>query len=124
MLYFEYSGTMETKRSPTRSAEDLAPVFATLGQGTRLEVMRLLLSAFPDGVTAGELQEALRIPASTLSHHLHRLREVGLVRSERESQWIRYAARADTLQALLDFLYSECCSRNAVVDSDLAGRCC
>lgn len=115
---------METENSTARSAEDLALVFAALGQGARLEVMRLLLAAFPDGVAAGDLQEALGIPASTLSHHLHRLREVGLVRAERESQWIRYAARADTLQALLDFLYSECCSRNAVVDSDLAGRCC
>jgi len=106
------------------SAEDLAPVFAALGQGARLDVMRLLLSAYPDAVAAGEIQHKLGIPASTLSHHLHKLREVGLVDSLRESQWIRYAARADTLQSLLDFLYSECCSRNAVVDSDLAGRCC
>ncbi|NBD95315.1 MAG: metalloregulator ArsR/SmtB family transcription factor [Gammaproteobacteria bacterium] len=106
------------------SAERLAPLFAALGQGARLEVMRLLLSAYPDAVAAGEIQEKLGVPASTLSHHLHRLREVGLVASVRESQWIRYAARADSLQSLLDFLYSECCSRNSVVDSDLAGRCC
>lgn len=106
------------------SAEDLAPVFAALGQGARLDVMRLLLAAYPDAVAAGEIQDKLGIPASTLSHHLHKLREVGLVNSLRESQWIRYAARADTLQSLLDFLYAECCSRNAVVDSDLAGRCC
>ncbi|NBB92804.1 MAG: metalloregulator ArsR/SmtB family transcription factor [Gammaproteobacteria bacterium] len=105
-------------------AEELAPIFAALGQGARLEVMRYLLAAYPRALAAGELQEKLAIPASTLSHHLHRLREVGLVESLRESQWIRYAARADTLQGLLDFLYAECCSRNAVVDSDLAGRCC
>lgn len=115
---------MKTKSTQANFAEELAPVFAALGQGARLEVMRLLLAAFPNAVAAGEIQEELGIPASTLSHHLHRLREVGLVASVRESQWIRYAARDDTLQALLDFLYAECCSRNAVVDSDLAGRCC
>lgn len=115
---------MKRVATHTNSAESLAPVFAALGQGARLEVMRLLLAAYPDAVAAGEIQEKLGIPASTLSHHLHRLREVGLVVSVRESQWIRYAARDDTLQALLDFLYAECCSRNAVVDSDLAGRCC
>lgn len=106
------------------SADELAPVFAALGQSARLEVMRLLLAAYPNGVAAGEVQEALGIPASTLSHHLHRLREVGLVQAERDSTWIRYAARADTLQALLGFLYAECCSRNQVVDSDLAANCC
>lgn len=115
---------MKTEAALKTSADDLAPVFAALGQGARLEVIRLLLAAFPEALAAGELQEKLGIPASTLSHHLHRLREVGLVASVRESQWIRYAARADTLQSLLDFLYSECCSRNSVVDSDLAGRCC
>lgn len=115
---------MEIKTTHTNSADDLALVFAALGQGARLEVIRLLLTAYPDSLAAGDIQEKLGIPASTLSHHLHRLREVGLVVSVRDSQWIRYAARADTLQSLLDFLYAECCSRNAVVDSDLAGRCC
>lgn len=114
---------MKVKTTQPASAETLAPVFAALGQPARLEVMRLLLGAFPEGVPAGQLQEKLGIPASTLSHHLHRLREVGLVESVRESQWIRYTGRADTMQAILDFLYSECCSRNTVVNPDLAGRC-
>ncbi len=122
--YFYYSGIMETIKIASLSADDLAPVFAALGQSARLEVMRLLLAAYPNGMAAGEVQEALAIPASTLSHHLHRLREVGLVRAERESTWIRYAARADTLQALLGFLYAECCTRNQVVDSNLTKSCC
>jgi DNA-binding transcriptional ArsR family regulator len=115
---------MQKMNDPSTAAEHLAPVFGALGQGARLEVMRLLLAAYPEPVAAGDIQARLGIPASTLSHHLHKLREVGLVTSVRESQWIRYAARDDTLQSLLDFLYAECCSRNAVVDSDLAGRCC
>lgn len=115
---------MKSTSPQSHSAEALAPIFAALGQGARLDVMRLLLAAYPDALAAGDIQEKLGIPASTLSHHLHKLREVGLVSSLRESQWIRYAARDDTLQSLLDFLYAECCSRNAVVDSDLAGRCC
>lgn len=115
---------MKSEQAQASHAETLAPVFAALGQPARLQVVRLLLAAFPKGVPAGDIQEELGIPASTLSHHLHRLREVGLVEAVRESQWIRYAVRADTLQGVLDFLYSECCSRNAVVSPDLAGRCC
>lgn len=115
---------MKSGNTPNAVADELAPVFAALGQPARLEVMRQLLSAYPEAVAAGVIQEKLGIPASTLSHHLHKLREVGLVTSVRESQWIRYAARDDTLQSLLDFLYSECCARHAVVDPDVAGRCC
>jgi len=115
---------METKNQQPNSAESLALMFAALGQPARLEVIRLLLAAYPNAVPAGKIQQALELPASTMSHHLHRLREAGLVESVRESQWIRYAARADALEGILDFLYSECCSRNAVVDPDLAGRCC
>ena len=122
--YFYYSGNMEIMKISSLSADDLAPVFAALGQSARLEVMRLLLAAYPNGIAAGDVQEALGIPASTLSHHLHRLREVGLVQAERDSTWIRYAARADTLQALLGFLYAECCTRNQVVDSNLTKSCC
>lgn len=115
---------MKSGNTPNAVADDLAHVFAALGQPARLEIMRLLIGAWPDAVPAGQIQEALEIPASTLSHHLHRLREVGLVESLRESQWIRYRPVADTLQGILDFLYSECCARHAVVDPDVAGRCC
>lgn len=115
---------MNSSQTKPSTAEILAPMFAALGQPARLEIMRLLLSAYPQAVPAGRIQEELDIPASTLSHHLHRLREVGLVEATRESQWIRYGASSGTMQSILDFLYSECCTRNTVVDSDLAGRCC
>lgn len=115
---------MKTPLTKPSTAEAVAPMFAALGQPARLEIMRLLLGAWPQGIPAGRIQEELGIPASTLSHHLHRLREVGLVEATRESQWIHYGASSETTQAILDFLYSECCARNKVVDSDLAGRCC
>jgi DNA-binding transcriptional ArsR family regulator len=49
----------------------------------RLEIVRLLLSAHPAGMVAGEVQEELEIPASTLSHHLEKLKQVGLVNVRR-----------------------------------------
>jgi DNA-binding transcriptional ArsR family regulator len=77
--------------------------------------MQLLLSAHPDGLVVGEIQEELEIPNSTLSHHLDKLRIEDLVKVQRESTFLRYMANTETLQELLQFLYAECCTRNKAV---------
>jgi DNA-binding transcriptional ArsR family regulator len=93
-----------------------ADMFAALGSEPRLEIVRLLLAAHPDGMIVGDLQVELDIPNSTLSHHLEKLRMEGLVESRKEKQWIWYSANADALQDLLGFLYAECCTRSGVVE--------
>ena len=47
--------------------------------------MQLLLSAHPEGMVAGEIQQELDIPNSTLSHHLDKLKNENLVNVQRES---------------------------------------
>lgn len=74
--------------------------------------MRSLLAAYPTGMVAGEIQEELGIPASTLSHHLEKLRQVGLVTVRREGTYLWYAADTDALREVMNFLYEECCTRN------------
>jgi len=78
--------------------------------------MQLLLSAHPDGLVVGEIQEELDIPNSTLSHHLDKLKNEGLVQVRRESTFLHYTANTEALQELLRFLYAECCSRNKAVE--------
>jgi len=77
--------------------------------------MQLLLSAHPDGLVVGEIQEELDIPNSTLSHHLDKLRTEDLVSVSRESTFLRYTANTTALEELLQFLYAECCTRNQAV---------
>jgi len=74
--------------------------------------MQLLLSAHPEGLVVGELQQELDIPNSTLSHHLDKLKHEDLVHVRRESTFLRYSANTEALQQLLQFLYAECCTRN------------
>jgi len=84
----------------------------------------LLLSAHPEGLVVGEIQEELDIPNSTLSHHLDKLRNEGLVNVRRESTFLRYTANTDALQELLQFLYAECCTRNkALKPQDIVQIC-
>jgi len=93
-----------------------ADMFAALGSEARLEIVRLLLAAHPEGMIVGDIQEELEIPNSTLSHHLEKLRMEGLVESKKDKQWIWYSANSDALQDLLGFLYAECCTRSGVVE--------
>lgn len=81
-----------------------------LGNPTRLEVFRLLVRAGPEGLPVGELQAHLEIPASTLSHHLSHLVNVGLVRQEREGRVLRCTANCGLMEGLLGFLTAECCA--------------
>ena len=93
-----------------------ADMFAALGSEARLEIVRLLLAAHPEGMIVGDIQAELDIPNSTLSHHLEKLRVENLVEARKDKQWLWYSANAQTLQDLLGFLYAECCSRSGVVE--------
>ncbi|HEX9940609.1 MAG TPA: metalloregulator ArsR/SmtB family transcription factor [Thermoanaerobaculia bacterium] len=95
--------------------------FAALGHEVRLEIVRRLLAAHPRGMVAGEIQQELNIPASTLSHHLDALHQEKLVEQRREGRFLRYLADTEGLRELLDFLYAECCTRNEVVRSPAVG---
>ena len=89
-----------------------ADMFSAMGTEARLRIMQLLLSAHPEGLVVGEIQQELDIPNSTLSHHLDKLKNEGLVQVRRESTFLRYTANTGALQQLLQFLYAECCTRN------------
>jgi ArsR family transcriptional regulator, arsenate/arsenite/antimonite-responsive transcriptional repressor len=89
--------------------------FAAMGTEGRLRIMRLLLSAHPQGMIVGDIQSVLGIPNSTLSHHLDRLKSVGLVHVRRQGPFLWHTAHTDALEEILNFLYAECCTRNQAV---------
>ena len=93
-----------------------ADMFSAMGTEPRLRIMQALLSAHPEGLVVGDIQEELEIPSSTLSHHLDKLKNEDLVRVRRESTFLRYTANVETLRELLRFLYAECCTRNKALE--------
>ncbi len=101
-----------------------ADMFSAMGAGPRLRIMRLLLSAHPEGIVVGEIGSDLNIPPSTLSHHLEKLKNEGLVKVKREGTYLWYSANADVLQELLGFLYAECCTRNKAIEPQAIVRLC
>jgi ArsR family transcriptional regulator, arsenate/arsenite/antimonite-responsive transcriptional repressor len=89
--------------------------FSALGAEPRLQILRLLLAAHPAGMVAGEIQDELGIPASTLSHHLEKLKQVGLVAVRRDGTYLWYSADTEALREIMNFLYEECCTRTRAV---------
>jgi DNA-binding transcriptional ArsR family regulator len=105
------AGTKQTEEQIIRYAD----MFSAMGTESRLRIMRLLLSAHPEGMIASDVGKELGISASNLSHHLDKLKNEGLVKVRREGTFLWYSANSEALQELLGFLYAECCTRNKVV---------
>jgi ArsR family transcriptional regulator len=90
--------------------EQAAKQLEALGNPTRLQVYRTLVRAGLNGLPVGRIQERVGIPASTLSHHLHRLILTGLVTQERQATTLICRANYPVMNDLLGFLADECCA--------------
>lgn len=105
---------------PNQSEAELttryADMFSAMGTEPRLRIVRLLLSAHPEGLVVGDIGNELEIPSSTLSHHLEKLKNEDLVRVRRDGTFLWYSANTEALQELLGFLYAECCTRNKAIE--------
>jgi len=88
---------------------DVVAALAALAQDNRLEVFRLLVEAGPEGMPAGEVAHALKLAPNTLTFHFDRLRGAGLVTVRRDGRSMIYAARFETMNALLAYLTENCC---------------
>lgn len=97
-----------------RHAEQLS----ALGHPVRLKALRFIVQAGPDGAAAGDIQSHVDLAASTLSHHLKRLVDAGVVTTRTEGTFHYYAAHYDTLRTLTDYVWEDCCKRGA------KGSCC
>ena len=101
-IFYGYSDGMKHEEAAKRLSE--------LGNTTRLAIFRYLVKMGPEGVPVGQIQKALGIPGSTLSHHIARLMSVGLIKQDRASRTLYCTAQYAALRELIDFLQSECCA--------------
>lgn len=98
-----------------RHAEQLS----ALGHPVRLGILRYVVQAGDGGAPAGDIQAHVDLPASTLSHHLKRLVDAGVLASRPEGTFHYYAADYKGLRSLTDYLWEDCCKRGQG-----KGSCC
>lgn len=91
------------------TVDELATCLEKLGNPTRLRIFRLLVRAGDSGLSVGEIQRHLGIPASTLSHHIFHLVTAGLVRQDREGRVLRCRASFARMDDVVRSLTAECC---------------
>jgi ArsR family transcriptional regulator len=123
-LYFCKYRNMATPKKSTERIVKYADMFSAMGTEARLRIMQLLLSAHPQGMIVGDIQQELDIPNSTLSHHLDKLKAEDLVSVRRESTFLHCTANIAALQELLQFLYAECCTRNKALNPEAIVQIC
>src|SRR6202522_2501742 len=87
---------------------DVVAALAALAQDNRLDVFRLLVEAGPEGMPAGAVATTLDLAPNTLTFHFDRLRTASLVTVRREGRSMIYAARFETMNALLGYLPDNC----------------
>lgn len=91
--------------------EHHAEQLSALGHPVRLSVLRFVVQDGSEGTSAGEIQAHVQLPASTLSHHLKRLVDAGLLNARSEGTFHYYAADFTALRSLTDYLWEDCCKR-------------
>lgn len=112
------------KRSAEKDSAYYADIFAAMGTEPRLRIMRLPLSAHPEGMVVGDILSELQLTPSTLSHHLEKLKIEDLVKVRRNTRYLWYSANTDKLQEVLTFLYAECCAHNNAIKPNVIGKLC
>jgi len=98
--------------------ETAAKQLEALGNLTRLAIYRNLVQAGPEGCPVGDLREKLNIPASTLSHHIAKLLNAGLLTQQRDSRSLVCRADDENMDRLMAFLVQNCCTEDWIIQAD------
>jgi len=98
--------------------ENAAKQLEALGNLTRLSIYRRLVQAGPEGSPVGDIRDALDIPASTLSHHIAKLVNTGLLTQQRDSRNLVCRVDYENMDSLMSFLVRNCCTEDWIIEED------
>ena len=98
--------------------ENAAKQLEALGNLTRLAIYRSLVQAGPVGRPVGDIRDELDIPASTLSHHIAKLVNTGLLTQERDSRSLICRVDYENMDGLMAFMVQNCCTEDWIIQSD------
>ncbi len=94
-------------------------LFESLASGVRLDIYRLLVRTGPQGLVAGEIANALDVPATNLSFHFKALTQAGLLTVEQQGRFQRYRANLSLMRDLISYITAECCAGHPEQCADL-----
>lgn len=89
---------------PTADAARLALVFKALADPTRVRLLRYVALSHSSTACACHLPGALGISQPTLSFHMRKLREAGLVSRDKRGRWVHYTVQRQAVALVRDYL--------------------
>ncbi len=89
--------------------ETAALILSKIGNPTRLKIVRMLVRAGDQGLPVGAIQKKLKIPGSTLTHHISHLKNAEVIRQERHRATLYCIMEYERLSKLVAYLTEECC---------------
>ena len=119
-IYFDYSSItiMYIVYFISMKIETAAQQLEALGNPTRLAIYRSLVKEAPEGASVGAIREFLDIPGSTLSHHIAKLVNAGLLTQQRDSRSLVCRVDNESMDELMEFLVQNCCTEDWMIQSD------
>jgi DNA-binding transcriptional ArsR family regulator len=122
-MYFDFSGIIVYlyflfRYAMTMKTETAAKQLEALGNLTRLAIYRNLAEAGSEGSSVGEIKAELDIPGSTLSHHIAKLVNAGLLSQQRDSRSLVCRVNNESMDELMEFLVQNCCTEDWIIQSE------
>ncbi len=99
--------------------DQAAELFKALSNPDRLKIIRALVVAGPNGMSAGEIAKQVNASPSRASFHLSALSDAGYVQQSREARSLIYTVDFSRIAALVGFLMEDCCGGQINLS-----RCC
>jgi ArsR family transcriptional regulator len=101
--------------------ETAALILSKIGNPTRLKIVRLLVRAGSNGLAVGSIQKKLKIPGSTLTHHITHLKNAGIIRQDRSQATLICKMQYEVLDNLVKYLTDECCVAESLAPQPKSG---
>lgn len=89
---------------PAEQAEALADVFKALADPTRVRLLGYLAQSQAGTACACHMPDALGITQPTLSFHMRKLHDAGLVSREKRGRWVHWTVQPSALTAVRAYL--------------------
>jgi DNA-binding transcriptional ArsR family regulator len=90
---------------------------SALAHETRLDLLRLLMAAGPEGLAQGEIARRLGVSASGLAFHLGLLVQAGLICTRRAARHVFYTADTAGIGAVLGYVLRDCCQSHPEISA-------
>ena len=92
-------------RLDAEQATELARRLKVLADPTRLRLLSILLDSEGGEACTCDLVEPLGLSQPTITHHLQRMAEVGIVRGERRGRWTFYSVDRQAIESITSALH-------------------